>query len=196
MFPHETPNTSRYSPGRPGLHRHRHPPRPGSNPRKPSGFVARLSDRGAGGRALLAAGRQVGAGITPDHSGSHARRLSQAGNPARPAAAVAGPQLALEADGASRAGPATAPSTPPSANTSTIPPTKAEAGGERGWTTFPAPRVEQSAPAPSGATASPSFWPTLTGGCPPSTPRRKICPTRWSSPDPATAAGPGKPALP
>ena len=48
--------------------------------------------------------------------GSHASRLSQAGNPARPTAAVAGPQLALEADGASRAGPATAPSTPPSAN--------------------------------------------------------------------------------
>ena len=47
-----------------------------------------------------------------------------------------------------------------------------------------------------GATTSPSFWPTLTGGCPPSTPRRKIRPTRWSSPDPATAAGPGKPALP
>ena len=42
----------------------------------------------------------------------------------------------------------------------------------------------------------PSFWPTLTGDCPPSTPRRSIRPTRWSSPDPATAAGPGKPALP
>ena len=100
MFAHETPNSPRYSPWRTGLHHCRHP-RPGSNPRKPSGRVARLSDRGAGGRSLLAAGRQVGAGVAPDHHGSHARPLSQAGNPARPAAAVAGSQVALEADGAS-----------------------------------------------------------------------------------------------
>ena len=100
MFAHETPNSPRYSPWRTGLHHCRHP-RPGSNPRKPSGPVARLSDRGAGGRSLLAAGRQVGAGVAPDHHGSHARRLSQAGNPARPTAAAAGSQLALEADGAS-----------------------------------------------------------------------------------------------
>ena len=194
MFAHETPNSPRYSPWRTGLYHCRHP-RPGSNPRKPSGCVSRLSDRGAGGRSLLAAGRQVGAGFAPDHTGSHARLYRKLGTLPAQRLRLPVPNSPWKLTGrASRT--ATAPSTPPLATTSTIPPTKAEAGRDRGWTTFPAPRVNRSAPAPSGATTGPSFWPTLTGGCPPSTPRRKIRPTRWSSPDPATAAGPGKPALP